>query len=87
MGWYIARRLGAALITVWIVATAGFLLVEIIPGDPQLEQLEKGNTIAAYVESIPPGGNRRSFRQRRTPRARRARYARQHRHIDESCGR
>jgi peptide/nickel transport system permease protein len=34
MGWYIARRLGAALITVWIVATAGFLLVEIIPGDP-----------------------------------------------------
>ncbi len=34
MGWYIGRRLAAALITVWIVATAGFLLVEIIPGDP-----------------------------------------------------
>ena len=34
MGWYIARRLAAALVTVWIVATAGFLLVEIIPGDP-----------------------------------------------------
>ena len=34
MGWYIARRLLAALVTVWIVATAGFLLVEIIPGDP-----------------------------------------------------
>ncbi len=34
MGWYIGRRLLAALVTVWIVATAGFLLVEIIPGDP-----------------------------------------------------
>ena len=34
MGWYITRRLAAALVTVWIVATAGFLLVEIIPGDP-----------------------------------------------------
>jgi peptide/nickel transport system permease protein len=34
MRWYIARRLVAALVTVWIVATAGFLLVEIIPGDP-----------------------------------------------------
>jgi peptide/nickel transport system permease protein len=31
---YIGRRLLAALITVWIVATAGFLLVELIPGDP-----------------------------------------------------
>ena len=34
MGWYVARRLLAALVTVWIVATAGFLLIEIIPGDP-----------------------------------------------------
>ena len=34
MGWYLVRRLLAALVTVWIVATAGFLLVEIIPGDP-----------------------------------------------------
>jgi peptide/nickel transport system permease protein len=34
MGRYIGKRLLAALITVWIVATAGFLLVEIIPGDP-----------------------------------------------------
>lgn len=34
MRWYVARRLAAALVTVWIVATAGFLLVEIIPGDP-----------------------------------------------------
>ena len=34
MSRYIARRLLAALITVWIVATAGFLLVELIPGDP-----------------------------------------------------
>jgi peptide/nickel transport system permease protein len=31
---YIGRRLLAASITVWIVATAGFLLVELIPGDP-----------------------------------------------------
>jgi peptide/nickel transport system permease protein len=31
---YVLRRLLAALVTVWIVATAGFLLVEIIPGDP-----------------------------------------------------
>ena len=34
MAWYIGKRLAAALVTVWIVATAGFLLVEIIPGDP-----------------------------------------------------
>jgi peptide/nickel transport system permease protein len=34
MGWYIGRRLLAAVVTVWIVATAGFLLVELIPGDP-----------------------------------------------------
>lgn len=31
---YIGRRLLTALITVWIVATAGFLLIELIPGDP-----------------------------------------------------
>jgi peptide/nickel transport system permease protein len=31
---YVARRLLTALITVWLVATAGFLLVELIPGDP-----------------------------------------------------
>jgi ABC-type dipeptide/oligopeptide/nickel transport system permease component len=31
---YVGRRLLAALVTVWLVATAGFLLVEIIPGDP-----------------------------------------------------
>jgi peptide/nickel transport system permease protein len=34
MGWYVGRRLLAALVTVWIVATVGFLLIEIIPGDP-----------------------------------------------------
>ena len=34
MAWYIGKRLLAALVTVWIVATAGFLLIEIIPGDP-----------------------------------------------------
>lgn len=31
---YVGRRLLTALITVWLVATAGFLLVELIPGDP-----------------------------------------------------
>jgi len=31
---YVSRRLLAALVTVWIVASAGFLLVELIPGDP-----------------------------------------------------
>ena len=31
---YVGRRLLTALITVWLVATAGFLLVEMIPGDP-----------------------------------------------------
>jgi len=34
MGWYVGRRLLAAFVTVWLVATAGFLLVELIPGDP-----------------------------------------------------
>ena len=34
MSGYIGRRLLAAMVTVWIVATAGFLLVEMIPGDP-----------------------------------------------------
>jgi peptide/nickel transport system permease protein len=34
MAWYVGRRSLAALVTVWIVATAGFLLVELIPGDP-----------------------------------------------------
>jgi ABC-type dipeptide/oligopeptide/nickel transport system permease component len=31
---YVGRRLLTALVTVWLVATAGFLLVELIPGDP-----------------------------------------------------
>ena len=31
---YVGRRLLTALLTVWLVATAGFLLVEMIPGDP-----------------------------------------------------
>jgi ABC-type dipeptide/oligopeptide/nickel transport system permease component len=34
MARYLGRRLLATLVTVWIVATAGFLLVELIPGDP-----------------------------------------------------
>ena len=30
----IVRRLAAAVLTVWLVGTAGFLLLELIPGDP-----------------------------------------------------
>jgi peptide/nickel transport system permease protein len=51
MGWYVARRLLAALITVWIVATAGFLLVEMIPGDPA-RQLAGPGASAATLASI-----------------------------------
>ncbi|MEX1295683.1 MAG: ABC transporter permease [Candidatus Limnocylindrales bacterium] len=51
MGWYVGRRLLAALVTVWIVATAGFLLVEIIPGDPAL-QLAGPGASQASVEAI-----------------------------------
>lgn len=51
MGWYIGRRLLAALVTVWIVATAGFLLVEIIPGDPA-RQLAGPGASAATLASI-----------------------------------
>ena len=48
MAWYIGRRLLAALVTVWIVATAGFLLVEIIPGDPAAQLAGPG----ASAESV-----------------------------------
>lgn len=34
MSGVIVRRLAAAAVTVWLVATAGFLLLELIPGDP-----------------------------------------------------
>ncbi len=51
MGWYIGRRLLAALVTVWIVATAGFLLVEIIPGDPA-RQLAGPGASAATLSAI-----------------------------------
>jgi ABC-type dipeptide/oligopeptide/nickel transport system permease component len=51
MGWYIGRRLLAALVTVWIVATAGFLLVEVIPGDPA-RQLAGPGASAATLASI-----------------------------------
>lgn len=49
MGWYVARRLAAALITVWIVATAGFLLVEIIPGDPARQLAGPGASAASLA--------------------------------------
>ena len=51
MAWYVGRRLLAALVTVWIVATAGFLLVEIIPGDPT-RQLAGPGASAATLASI-----------------------------------
>jgi peptide/nickel transport system permease protein len=49
MGWYIAKRLLAALVTVWIVATAGFLLVEIIPGDPAVQLAGPGASAATLA--------------------------------------
>lgn len=51
MGWYVGRRLLAALVTVWIVATAGFLLVELIPGDPA-RQLAGPGASEATLASI-----------------------------------
>jgi peptide/nickel transport system permease protein len=54
MAWYIGRRLLAALVTVWIVATAGFLLVELIPGDPAQQLAGPGasaETLAAIREA------------------------------------
>ncbi len=54
MGWYIGKRLLAALVTVWIVATAGFLLIEIIPGDPARQLAGPGasaETLAAIREA------------------------------------
>ena len=49
MGWYISRRLLAALVTVWIVATAGVLLVEIIPGDPARQLAGPGASDASVA--------------------------------------
>jgi peptide/nickel transport system permease protein len=51
MAWYIGKRLVAALVTVWIVATAGFLLVELIPGDPA-RQLAGPGASAETLASI-----------------------------------
>ena len=54
MAWYIGRRLLAALVTVWIVATAGFMLVEIIPGDPARQLAGPGasaETVAAIRQA------------------------------------
>jgi peptide/nickel transport system permease protein len=49
MSRYIVRRLLAALITVWIVATAGFLLVELIPGDPARSLAGPGASAASIA--------------------------------------
>lgn len=58
----LARRLLAAVVTVWLVATAGFLLVEIIPGDParslagpsaSLETLERIRETYGFDDPLP----------------------------------
>ena len=54
MGWYIGERLAAALVTVWIVATAGFLLVEIIPGDPARQLAGPGASAETLAASARP---------------------------------
>jgi peptide/nickel transport system permease protein len=51
MASYVGRRLLAALVTVWIVASAGFLLVELIPGDPA-RQLAGPGASEATLASI-----------------------------------
>lgn len=58
----LGRRLLAAAVTVWLVATAGFLLVEIIPGDParslagpsaSLETLERIRETYGFDDPLP----------------------------------
>jgi peptide/nickel transport system permease protein len=48
---YLAGRLGSMLVTLWLVATAGFLLVELIPGDPA-RSLAGPSASAETVERI-----------------------------------
>lgn len=51
---HVGRRLLTALITVWLVATAGFLLVELIPGDPAVSLAGPGasdETVARIREA------------------------------------
>jgi peptide/nickel transport system permease protein len=48
---YIARRLLLALVTLWVLATLGFLLVEAIPGDPA-RQLAGPTASIQTVEAI-----------------------------------
>ncbi|MGZ4149325.1 MAG: ABC transporter permease [Actinomycetota bacterium] len=51
MSRYIARRLLLALVTLWVLATLGFLLVEAIPGDPA-RQLAGPTASIQTVEAI-----------------------------------
>ncbi len=48
---YVVRRLGAMVITLWVLATLGFVLVELIPGDPA-RQLAGPSASAETVERI-----------------------------------
>ena len=51
MSRYIVRRLALALVTLWALATLGFLLVEAIPGDPA-RQLAGPTASVETVEAI-----------------------------------
>jgi len=48
---YIVRRLVATVVTLWLLATIGFVLVQLIPGDPA-RQLAGPTAPAAVVEKI-----------------------------------
>ncbi len=48
---YLAGRLGSMVITLWLIATAGFILVELIPGDPA-RSLAGPSASATSLESI-----------------------------------
>ena len=54
MAKYLLRRLGSTLITLALIITAGFLLVELIPGRPGTEPGRPGR-IRADAGSDPPG--------------------------------
>ena len=48
---YVARRLVAVVVTLWLLATIGFVLVQLIPGDPA-RQLAGPTAPASVVEKI-----------------------------------
>lgn len=51
MGRYLAGRLAGIVLTLWLLATAGFLLIELIPGDPA-RQLAGPAATTQSVEAI-----------------------------------